>query len=315
MVHLRGGWLLIAPAVALAFNLLFDLSPGHREVTIMAGVALWMAIWWITEVVPLAVTALLPIALYPFLGLMSSKDVAPLYMDRIIMLFIGGFMVALAIEKWGLHRRLALRTILAIGCTPDRLLLGIMVATGFLSMWLSNTATAMMMLPIVLAVMAKLDERLPRAESDQVGAALLLGVAYAASIGGVATIIGTPPNVSLLRILHATFPEAPDISFARWLFFALPISVAMLLIAWAVLRRLHGLHQGSQVSERQVFVEELHALGQPSYQERAVATIGGSWRCLGLPRPTSSSAAWWSPAGSACRACSPSCCMTAPSAS
>jgi len=274
MVRLRGGWLIAAPALAWAFCLLFDLQPGHREVTVMAGVALWMAIWWITEVVPLAVTALLPIALYPFLGLMSSKDVAPLYMDRIIMLFIGGFMVALAIEKWGLHKRIALRTILAIGCTPSRLLLGVMAATGFLSMWLSNTATAMMMLPIVTAVMAKLDERMEKEESDRVGAALLLGVAYAASIGGVATVIGTPPNVSLLRILHATFPEAPDISFARWLFFAFPISVAMLLFAWALLRHLHQLGSGKQVSERQVFADELRALGGMGYQERAVATVG-----------------------------------------
>lgn len=274
MVHLRGGWLLIAPALAVAFILLCDLSPGHREVTLMAGVAIWMALWWITEVVPLAVTALLPVALYPCLGLMSSQDVAPLYMDRIIMLFIGGFMVALAIEKWGLHKRIALRTILAVGCTPSRLLLGVMVATGFLSMWLSNTATAMMMLPIVMAVMAKLDERLDRPASDQVGAALLLGVAYAASIGGVATVIGTPPNVSLLRILHATFPDAPDISFARWLFFAFPISVAMLVCAWALLRRLHGLGDVGQVTERQVFVDELRALGPPGYQERAVAVVG-----------------------------------------
>ena len=274
MVQFRGAWVLIAPALAVAFCLVFNLDPAHREVTIMAGVAIWMAIWWITEVVPLAVTALLPIALYPVLGLMSSKDVAPLYMDRIIMLFIGGFMVALAIEKWGLHKRIALRTILAVGCTPARLLLGMMTATWFLSMWLSNTATAMMMLPIVLAVLAKLAERLEQEANDRVGAALLLGVAYAASIGGVATLIGTPPNVSFLRILHATFPDAPEIAFARWMMFAFPISVIMLLSAWLLLQHLYRLRSIGEVSEREIFVEELQALGRPGYEERAVAVVG-----------------------------------------
>ena len=148
--------LIAGPVLSLFLVLAFDLEPGRPEVTRTAAVALLMAVWWITEAIPLAVTALLPVVLFPALGIMDGKGVAPLYFNHIIFLFIGGFLVALAMQRWDLHRRIALRVLLWVGVRPRRLLLGFMVATAFLSMWISNTATTMMMVPIALAIVMKL---------------------------------------------------------------------------------------------------------------------------------------------------------------
>ena len=157
----------------------------------MAGIAVWMAIWWMTEAVPLAATALLPVVLYPLLGVMDGRAVAPIYFNHIILLFLGGFLVALAMERWNLHRRIALRILLVFGSRPSDLMMGFMVAAAFLSMWISNTATTMMMVPIAGSVLATVETK-----SGKLSTGLLLGIAYSASIGGVATLVGTPPNLS-----------------------------------------------------------------------------------------------------------------------
>jgi len=268
--------LMLGPLAALLLMAFFDLAPGNPAVTRMAAVALWMAIWWITEAVPLAVTALLPVALFPLLNIMSGKLVAPLYFNSIIFLFIGGFIIALAMQRWNLHKRIALYIIRLVGLSASRLVLGFMVATAFLSMWISNTATTMMMVPIALAVIYKLDESVD--ESTASGAkrfsvGLLLGIAYAASIGGIATLVGTPPNLSFARIFAINFEQAPEISFTQWIVFALPLTILMLAFAWFYLSRIYAPAKGSARVRSDVFRRELKALGPMSREERWVLLV------------------------------------------
>ena len=234
-----------------------------------------MAIWWITEAIPLSATAFLPIILFPLLGIMRGRElpagnrinlesasfsegfsaadfdiifpnVANQYMDWIILLFMGGFILAVAVEKWNLHKRIALNILRIIGGQPHRLVLGFMIATGFLSMWLSNTATALMLMPMGMSLVLlyeELNKELlkkggqvdPRA--DNFSLTLLLGIAYGASIGGFATLIGTPPNGILITQMSQLFIEAPDITFATWMIFALPMSFIYMLVAWFLLTR------------------------------------------------------------------------------
>ena len=279
--------LLAGPLAAALIILLTDLEPGNRAVTFMAAVALWMAIWWITEAVPLAVTALLPVALFPILGIMKGKEVAPLYFNSIIFLFIGGFIIALAMQRWNLHKRIALYIIRLVGLSASRLVLGFMVATAFLSMWISNTATTMMMVPIALAVIIKLEES--AAEADQATAkrfsvGLLLAIAYAASIGGIATLVGTPPNLSFARIFAISFEQAPEISFTQWIVFALPLTIIMLTFAWLYLTRIFAPRRAGGDVDRGVFDRELRGLGPMGREEMWVLIVFALTAILWLTR-------------------------------
>jgi len=258
------------PALFLLFALFVRLDPARPEVSITAGVGLWMAVWWIVEAVPLAVTALLPVALFPLAGVMSGKQVAPLYFNQIIFLFVGGFLVALAMERWNLHRRIALRILLLSGVRPPSILLGFMITTAFLSMWISNTATTMMMVPIALAIVTRMEQLLGRESVQRFGAGIFLGVAYGASIGGIATLVGTPPNLSFARILHILFPGAPQISFASWFFFALPVSLCLLAGLWAFLVLRFCPRRGGFRLDRQVFRKQIEELGPMSWEEKIV---------------------------------------------
>ena len=247
-----------------------DMEPGHPEVTRTAAIALWMAIWWMTEAVPLVVTSLLPIVLFPTLGIMSGKSVAPIYFNDIIALFIGGFLVALAMEKWQLHRRIALWFLRRCALGLRGLLLGTMVSTAFISMWISNTATAMMMVPIGMALTLKLEESLGRERLGRYPTGLFLGIAYGANIGGIATLVGTPTNLIFPRILSISFPNAPAISFASWFFFGFPASAAMLVLAWLLLARLYCPRGEKIVLDRRIFEEEYEALGPIPLEEGIV---------------------------------------------
>ncbi|MEW5923915.1 MAG: SLC13 family permease [Candidatus Zixiibacteriota bacterium] len=265
--------LYLGPALALVILIFFDLDPTNPLVGRTAAVAILMAVWWITEAIPIAATALLPVVLFPLLGVMSGKDVSPEYFNNVIFLFIGGFIIALAMQKWNLHRRVALRIMLLIGVSPRKLLLGFMVATAFLSMWISNTATTMMMIPIVLAVIDKLEENFGGEAVGKLPAGLLIGIAYAASIGGIATLIGTPPNLAFIRIFKIYFPESPEISFASWIMFGLPFTIVFLLIAWQLLVWMF-VPRGSRLkTDVRLFMDEHRRLGKITFEEKIVLSV------------------------------------------
>jgi solute carrier family 13 (sodium-dependent dicarboxylate transporter), member 2/3/5 len=251
----------------------------------MLAVTVLMAIWWIGEGTSLAVTALLPLVLFPLLGILPSKLVAPNYANHLIFLFLGGFMIALAMEKWNFHKRLALWIISLMGTEPQRIVLGFMTATAFLSMWISNTASTMMMLPVAMAVVRQiaLDASLngeKNAESRQtiesgLGLVLMLGLAYSASIGGVGTLIGTPPNIVFAGFYKKLFPDNPDISFFQWMVLAIPIVAVFIPLVWMYLCRfvspvpLKNISAGSE----EIIQKELDDLGSMNGAEKIVAGV------------------------------------------
>lgn len=220
---------------------LIALSPAPESLTVegwsTAAIAAWMAVWWLTEAVAIPVTALLPLVAFPAAGVLTMADAAAPYASDLIFLFMGGFLLAAAMEYHGLHRRVALGIVAAVGTGPRQLVLGFMLATAFLSMWISNTATAAMMLPIGVAVAglfgAHRSDNDDEAGADPLGVSLMLGIAYAASIGGVATLIGTPPNAVLAGA--ATELLGIDIGFGRWMMVGLPVALVMLPLTWLLL--------------------------------------------------------------------------------
>ncbi len=197
----------------------------------------WIALWWITEVTHIAVTALLPIVLFPLADALSLSDTTASYGHKYIFLYMGGFFLAIAIEKWNLHKRIALNIISLVGTSISRIVLGFMVATAFMSMWISNTATSVMMLPIGLAIIRQLKDHPSTEENENeiFGKMLMLSIAYSASIGGIATLFGTPPNLVFAGIIKELY--GIEISFAKWLSIGLPISLTLLVIAWWYMTR------------------------------------------------------------------------------
>ena len=233
------------------------------------GLMLLMATWWSTEAIPIPATALLPIVLVPALGLGSVSDATSPYAHPIIFLFLGGFTLGLAMQRWNLHRRMALLTLRAVGDEPRRQIGGFMLATAFLSMWVSNTATSIMMLPIGLSVIAMADSANPEGVR-RYATALLLAIAYSASIGGIATLIGTPPNALLAAYLSEN--QGVSVGFAQWMLLGVPVTVVMLLAAWWWLtRRDFGI--GREGDSGQMIREELAALGSLTKGEKLVALV------------------------------------------
>lgn len=274
----------IAPLLFFYLVLFVDLEPGNPQITYTLAVALLMALWWVTEIIPLAITALIPIVLFPLLGVMDGKEVSSAYFNHVIFLFIGGFIVALAMQEWNLHKRIALKILSYTGSNPTKILLGFMFASAFLSMWISNTATAMMMVPILLSIIAKFEDHLEASELNKYSIGLLLGVAYGSSIGGIATLVGTPPNLSFARIFQIMFPDAPEISFSAWFIYAAPISIIFFIITWVYLnqrfkpkvdrRRLSGIE----------FNSEYKMLGKTTFEERVIFIVFVSLAFLWLTR-------------------------------
>lgn len=197
-----------------------------------AAVATLMAAWWMTEAIDISATALLPLVLFPLLGILDMGDTSAPYANDLIFLYMGGFFIAFAMEKWGLHKRIALRILAAVGSGPERVILGFMLATAFLSMWISNTATTAMMLPIAMAV-AELFRPLDRSGPYEFGTSIMLAIAYAATIGGVATLIGTPPNAVMAAAASELLGR--EIGFGQWMILGLPISALLLPLTWFLL--------------------------------------------------------------------------------
>lgn len=260
----------------LAFLVIFiftDLEPGEPQVTATLAVAVLMAVWWITETIPLAVTALVPLVLFPALGVLDGKEVSEVYINHIIFIFVGGFIMALAMEKWNLHKRIALKLLVIIGVSPGRILVGFMITSAFLSMWISNTATTMMMIPIVISIVVSLEENLKDRSIVRYATGLFLAVAYSASVGGMATLVGSPTNLVCPRILTLLHPGAPEISFTGWLVFAFPITVIMLVMVWLVIYVKFRPRRKWEQLDKEHFRKAYKALGRTSREERIVFVL------------------------------------------
>ncbi len=266
--------LIAGPLAAAIVFLGFDLMPGNPMVTKMAAVAIWMAIWWLTEVVHLAVTALLPIILLPILGIADSKIVASQYMDPIIFLFIGGFIIAFAIERWNLHQRIALKILMLVGTRPSRILLGIMLTSYLISMWISNTATVMMLISAVLAVIVQIEQHFKEEHhSHKMSTALLLGLAYSASIGGMATLVGTPTNMIFLREYTDKFPDNHDMNFFAWFKIGFPLSLLLLFLAFYVIKKMFIKKEVELAINKTYFSDAYNRLGKMTADEKMVSIV------------------------------------------
>lgn len=288
--------LLLGPALFLAVLLLplpEDLAPAGLHV---AAVAVLMATWWASEAIPLPATALVPIVLYPLLGVMDGSEVTRAYANHLIYLFMGGFLIAVTMEKWNLHHRIALHTIRLVGLTEGRLVLGFMLATAFLSMWLSNTAATMMMVTIGIAVLREVVGPWPGVKATgshrpgvrNLGSVLMLGIGYAASIGGVATLVGTPPNAILAGVIEKNYGYT--LGFLEWMKFALPLSLLMLLATWLYLIQIvfKG-RSGALYIDSQTLHEQIARLGPVTREEKWVMVVfvlvATLWILRGLPGP------------------------------
>jgi sodium-dependent dicarboxylate transporter 2/3/5 len=248
-------FILIGPLLFLAVLLGPDPDPERPAVGRTLAVAVWMAFYWLTEAVPLA---------------------------NVIFLFIGGFLIAGAMERWELHRRVALRIILLIGRGPSRLLFGFMLGNWFLSQWISNTAATLMMVPIVMALAVKFEEKVGE-DARALTVCLLLGIAYASSVGGMATLIGTPPNLAFARIFELSFPNAPEMTFLGWMTFALPLSALMFALVYTYLRVF--ILKGLRVRlDGDLIREEYNALGKLTYEEKRVLWAFAAFVVLILTR-------------------------------
>ncbi|GAA1981402.1 DASS family sodium-coupled anion symporter [Isoptericola halotolerans] len=299
--HLPGArlWIgrVLGPVLGLAAYLLLPqdaaLTDGARAT---AAVAITMAVWWMTEALPLAVTSLVPIVAFPVAGVLSVNDATAPYASPTVFLFMGGFMLALAMQKWNLHKRIALVVMRAIGTKPRQLVLGVMIATAFLSMWVSNTATTLMMLPIGISVLALVASQDKDTRTNDAGAAgpaegkgpvsqmfgdkdtrnfavcLMLSIAFAATIGGLATLIGSPPNLILAGFAEESLDMT--IGFADWMKIGVPLSAVFLVVAWLLLTRVvYRTRLTDVVGGREVIDAELAKLGRMSRGEWIVAAV------------------------------------------
>lgn len=259
------------PLLAVLCYLLLpgELAPSARAA---AGVGVLMAVWWMTEAVPIPVTSLLPLVLFPTLGVGEMDEAAAPYADPVIFLVLGGVLLGLATQRWNLHRRIALRTMLAVGTRPSRMVLGLMVASAFISMWVSNTATAVIMVPIgtsILQLVSGLDDRVA---TGKFASAMLLGIAYAVTIGSMATLIGQPPMALMKAYLSSA--HGIDLSFGEWMLIGVPFAAVMLSAAWLVLAKLvFRAERGEIPGGRALLRSELDALGPLSGPERSVLAV------------------------------------------
>ena len=274
---------LITGLIAFFYFLLFWDAPT-KHISYMSAIAALMAIWWTTEALPLAITALLPLVLYPLFGILSTKQIAPTYMSSILFLFIGGFLIALAMEKWNLHKRIALYIIRIFNGSPTQIILGFMIATAFLSMWISNTATTVMMVPIGLAIILKLEETFNKKITYTFSVALMLSIAYSASIGGIATLVGTPPNMTFIRLYEISFPNNPEISFGQWMKIGIPVMLTMLGICWFLLTKIIFKSNSELILNKEVVENEYQKLSHVSYEEKVVMGVFTLTACLWIFR-------------------------------
>ena len=262
--------LTIFPCIFLFFCTIFHPSESNPKIGIMIGISIWMLGWWITDVVPVAITSLLPILLFPLTGIISGEEISKVYFNEVIFLYIGGFLLALSIEKWEVHKRIASKTLLIFGQGTLQILAGFMLVTSLLSMWMSNTSIALLMLPIGISVIEKLKEIYSEKELGKFKTALLLGIAYASSIGGMASLIGTPTNLVFKKIYETSFKSGIKINFANYMIFAFPIYIVLIFSAFLILYLFFKPKKKLEIIDSTFFKVENLKLGKTPFEQKIV---------------------------------------------
>ena len=266
--------LILGPLLFILIRYLVSFDGLQDEGNAVLASSVWIAVWWITEALPISVTALLPIILFPLTGGMELSDTTAAYGHKLVFLTMGGFIIAIAIEKWNLHKRIALYIINYLGTDINKIILGFMAATAFLSMWISNTATSVMMLPIGIVIIKQLQDNpnLSVSENNNFAKALMLSIAYSASIGGVSTLIGTPTNMVLAGAISQIYDY--EISFLEWFIFGFPLSLIILFLSWYYLTRIaFSFKNIGLISGREEISKLKDDLGKITYEQKAVSFI------------------------------------------
>lgn len=272
----------LGPLLALLIFVLpapADLAP---EAWLVVGIGLWMATWWATEAIPVPATSLIPLVAFPVLGVVSITATAAPYAHPVIFLLLGGFIMAMAMQRWNLHRRIALNILSKFSATPAALIGGFMVTTALLSMWISNTATTLMMVPIALSAAAAISTT--SKEKKVFTVALLLGVAYSASIGGFGTLVGTPPNIMVRGFIEESY--GIEIGFTQWMMLGVPVVICLLPMAWVILTRVvFPMKSFSAQAGKAHILEELEKMGTLTTPERRTAIVFGLIALSWITRP------------------------------
>jgi sodium-dependent dicarboxylate transporter 2/3/5 len=274
MLNIKKVGLVLGPTIFIVVLNFFHPEGLDKEANAILASTLWVAIWWITEAIPIAATALLPIVLFPLSGGLELSQTTSSYGHKFVFLFLGGFILAIAIEKWNLHKRIALNIINLVGTNIVNIILGFMIATAFLSMWISNTATAVMILPVGIAVVLQLQDNPNTIENENLifSKALMLAIAYSASIGGMASLIGTPPNLVLAGVLEKSY--GIELTFAKWFSFGFTISITFLIIAWLYLTKFAFKFKLKEFPGGIAEIKkQLNKLGKISFEEKMVLAV------------------------------------------
>lgn len=274
--------LIIGPVLFVVILVLPLPSGMTVEARRLLATTAWMSAWWLTQAIPIAATSLMPVLLFPLLGIQSPDAVSSAYINKLVFLFLGGFIIALGIERWGLHQRIALHIVRVLGTSLRKVILGFMLATAFLSMWISNTASTLLMTPIAVALVISLQDALASRTDSEVrtidntidrngplgafGICLMLGIAWSSSIGGMTTLVGTVTNVQFVGLWESRFPAGPQISAGGWLAAFGPIGIVMILVTWVVLTYRMPT-PGKDAVNRQFFGDRLRAIGKPTRSE------------------------------------------------
>jgi len=263
---------LVGGLILAAFITLMLPAELNVAARITAGVVVLMGTWWMTEAVPIPVTALLPLVVFPAFGIAGIDEVASSYANDTLFLFLGGFMLALGMQRWNLHRRIALRIVLLVGTRPTRLVAGLMIATALLGMWVSNTATAMMMIPLGMSVVSLVEAQQGVTKKSRFGVGLMLGIAYSATLSAFGTIVASPGNVFVVAYIEENFDYR--ITFLQWMMFGIPLGIIFMALGWFVITKVLWRPEIDELpGGRALIVDELRSLGRMSAGETMVLVI------------------------------------------
>jgi sodium-dependent dicarboxylate transporter 2/3/5 len=266
-------YLILIALVLFILTQMFPIFSNSQSASNMFSIVVVMAFLWLTEALPLGVTALLPLVLYPILQIESTGTTSTNYINSTIFLFMGGFFLSIAMEKWNLHKRLALNLLKLLGTSKHKIILGFLLSTALMSMFLSNTATAMIMLPIALSIILKVESHFDDKIANNFSKALLLTIAYSASIGGVATLIGTPTNLVFVKIYKIAFPNLPEITFTNWLIYGIPISFGMSVLLFLLINLTYLQKLPNKLLEKNDILEQITLLERMQPAEKKILVI------------------------------------------